>query len=51
MRRRDSGGIAKFVIYSILLVTVIGGIFLATWDMPAPTTQIQETISNARFQK
>lgn len=35
---------------SVLLVAVAGGgVFLATWDIPAPTTQVEKVLPDDRF--
>jgi hypothetical protein len=39
----------KFVAAIVLIGVVAGGVFLATWDIPAPTEQVEKTISNDRF--
>lgn len=43
------------VIFSILFVIVAaivgGAVFLATWDIPAPTARHEVVISNDRFPK
>jgi hypothetical protein len=39
----------KFVAAIVLIGVVAGGVFLATWDIPAPTGQVEKTISNDRF--
>lgn len=31
------------------LVVVGGGIFLLTWDIPAPSEEVTKTLSNDRF--
>ncbi len=37
----------------VLIVLVVGGgaIFLATWNIPAPSTHVEQVISNDRFPK
>ncbi|MDE0780429.1 MAG: hypothetical protein OSB67_06705 [Alphaproteobacteria bacterium] len=38
------------VIAAIFLIGIIlGVVFLATWDIPAPSEQVEKTISNDRF--
>lgn len=38
------------LILCLVLITVLGGGFvLATWDIPAPTSDVQEVIPNDRF--
>ena len=40
-----------FKILALLIVVVVvgGGVFLATWEIPAPTQQVEKTIPNDRF--
>ena len=33
----------------IAAIVVVGGIFLSTWDIPAPDNDIEIVISNDRF--
>ena len=39
----------KIVGILIVIVVVAGGVFLATWDIPAPSHQVEKTIPNDRF--
>jgi len=39
----------KFLILLVLAVAVGGMMFLATWDMPPPTTAMEKVIPNERF--
>jgi hypothetical protein len=41
--------ITKFL--AVLLVLAIGGltVFLATWDIPAPSQKVEKVLSNDRF--
>ena len=32
-----------------VLVLAAGGIFIATWELPAPTKQVEKVIPNERF--
>tara|TARA_A100001037_G_C15041991_1_gene585937 strand:- start:81 stop:212 length:132 start_codon:yes stop_codon:yes gene_type:complete len=41
--------LAKYVIILFLAVIVAGGVFLATWDIPAPSESVKKTIPNDRF--
>jgi hypothetical protein len=41
--------LAKYIVLIFLAAIVAGGVFLATWDIPAPTEQVEKTISNDRF--
>ena len=38
-------------IFAVLLVLTIGGliVFLVTWDIPAPTQNVEKVLSNDRF--
>ena len=40
---------AKYIFVLFLALIVAGGVFLATWDIPAPTESVEKTISNDRF--
>jgi hypothetical protein len=35
----------------VLLVAIGGGLFLALWNFPAPTTQVEKVLPDARFPK
>ncbi len=39
------------LIMLILLLAALagGGVFLATWDIPAPTTNVEKTLPDDRF--
>lgn len=38
------------ILAAIFLIAIIaGGVFLATWDIPAPSEQVEKTIPNDRF--
>jgi hypothetical protein len=39
----------KFVAAILLIGIIAGGVFLATWDIPAPTEQVEKTLPNDRF--
>lgn len=41
--------LASIIIIGALIVLVGGGLFLATWDIPVPATEIERTIPNDRF--
>jgi hypothetical protein len=41
--------LAKYIIVLFLAVIVAGGVFLATWDIPAPSESVEKTIPNDRF--
>ena len=40
----------KWLLILIVVVAVGGVAFLATWDMPAPSTQVEKIIPNDRFE-
>ncbi len=40
---------AKYILVIFVLAIVAGGVFLATWDIPAPSEQVEKTIPNDRF--
>jgi len=35
----------------LLLLVVAGGVFLATWNIPAPSSKVEKTIPNERLGK
>ena len=41
----------KFVVVLFLqvIVLVAGGLFVITWDIPPPTTQVEKTIPDDKF--
>jgi len=39
----------KALLGLILLIVVGGGIFLATWDIPPPSTTVERPIPDSRF--
>jgi hypothetical protein len=41
--------LATIVIIGALIVLVGGGLFLATWEIPVPATEIERTVPNDRF--
>jgi hypothetical protein len=41
--------VAKYILVIFVLAIVAGGVFLATWDIPAPSEQVEKTIPNDRF--
>ena len=42
---------ASIIIVCGLLLLVGGGLFLATWKIPAPAVDIERTIPNDRFKR
>ncbi|MDR3516360.1 MAG: hypothetical protein P4M00_11115 [Azospirillaceae bacterium] len=43
--------LVTLIFAAILIVLVGGAIFLATWDIPAPTRQIEKPIPDDRLPK
>ena len=43
--------LATIVIVAALLVLAGGGLFLATWEIPVPATDVERTIPNDRFSR
>jgi hypothetical protein len=44
----------KLVLVALVVVFVLlvgGGIFLAVWDIPAPSSSVEKVIPDARFPK
>jgi len=41
--------LASFVIVGALIVLIGGGLFLATWEIPVPATEIERTLPDDRF--
>lgn len=39
----------RLILIVVVLGAVGGAIFLATWDMPAPTSRVEKTIPADRF--
>ncbi|GAB6054514.1 hypothetical protein JCM17960_33340 [Magnetospira thiophila] len=44
-------GLTKFLLLLVLLLVVGGGVFLVTWDIPAPVTKVEKVIPNDRFER
>ncbi len=40
---------SRVVVLAVLVVMVGGAVFLATWDIPAPTASVEKVIPNDRF--
>jgi hypothetical protein len=47
--QRDMGRLSFFLIVVVLGAVVAGGIFLTTWEIPAPTHKVEKVIPNDRF--
>lgn len=41
--------LSKLVFLVLLLAIAGGGVFLATWDIPAPMASVEKEIPNDRF--
>lgn len=41
----------KFILALVVILLVGGAVFLATWEIPAPSEQIEKTIPNVRFER
>ena len=41
--------LSRILMVLVVLAIVAGGGLLATWDIPAPTTAVEQTIDNNRF--
>ncbi len=41
--------LSKFVFLVLLLAIAGAGVFLATWDIPAPMASVEKEIPNDRF--
>ena len=42
-----------FFVFVVLMVALLGGgfAFLSTWDIPAPSAEVEKVISNDRFKR
>ena len=43
--------ILRILLLVVLVILIGGGVFLATWDIPAPSRQVEKTLPNDRFPK
>ncbi len=41
--------LSRIIAIFILIVVVAGAVFLATWQIPAPTAKVERVIPNDRF--
>ena len=41
--------LASFVIVGALIILIGGGLFLATWQIPVPATEVERTLPDDRF--
>lgn len=40
---------SKFLAFLLVIILAAGGFFIVTWEIPAPTTQVEKTIPDDRF--
>jgi hypothetical protein len=56
-RGNASGGMGRVTLLSVIgliifvSVVVVGGLFLAYWDLPAPAKPVEKVLPDARFPK
>ena len=43
--------ILRIILAVVAVVLIAGAVFLATWDIPAPSRQVEKTLPNDRFPK
>jgi hypothetical protein len=43
--------LSRFIIGLAVLIAIGGGIFLFTWDIPAPVSDVEKTLPDDRFQR
>ena len=41
----------RLVFFLVALIIVGGGAFLATWDVPAPSSMVEKVVPNEKFPK
>lgn len=41
----------RILLFLVLLVVVAGVVFLATWDIPPPSSQVEKVIPDERFSR
>ena len=49
--RPQMGKLILAMLVIVLVVIAGGGVFLAVWDIPAPSTPVAKVIPNAQFAK
>lgn len=42
---------SRILIAMVLVAVLGGGLYLATWDFPAPTARVEKVVSDARFKQ
>ena len=45
------GKLFKFLFIALILALAGGAAFLATWDIPAPATEVEKVLDDDRFPK
>jgi hypothetical protein len=45
------GKVLLVAAFIVVLTVVGGGVFLAYWDIPAPTAKVEKVLPDARFPK
>jgi small neutral amino acid transporter SnatA (MarC family) len=45
------GKLALIAIAAVVVILVAGGIILSLWDIPAPKSQVEKVIPDAKFPK
>ena len=40
---------SKFLAFLLVIVLAAGGFFIVTWEIPAPTIQVEKTIPDDKF--
>jgi hypothetical protein len=43
--------LSRFILGLAILILIGGGVFLVTWDIPAPLTDVEKTLPDDRFQR
>ena len=43
--------VSRIVLLTFLATLIGGGVFMATWDIPAPLTSIEKVIPDDRFRR
>jgi hypothetical protein len=45
------GRLSFFILFLLIAAIGAGGVFLMTWDIPAPTKKVEKVIPNDRFER
>lgn len=43
--------VLRIILVLVVVILVGGAVFLATWDIPAPSRQVEKTLPSDRFPK